>query len=111
MLDDPAILRLAALMTLEADPGFTAAFPAAQGASVEIELADSRVLSQRIADVIPATPEQVRSRFRAAAGAALGEDKAAAIERFTDRLEAADDVGCLPALTALSPTDNIRRIS
>ena len=111
LLDDPAILRLAGLMTLEADPGFTAAFPAAQGASVEIELADGRVLSQRIADVIPATPEQVRSRFRAAAGAALGEDRAAAIERFTDRLEAADDVGRLPALTALSPTDNIRRIS
>ena len=111
LLDDPAILRLAGLMTLEADPGFTAAFPAAQGASVEIELADGRVLSQRIADVIPATPEQVRSRFRAAAGAALGEDRAAAIERFTDRLEEADDVGRLPALTALSPTDNIRRIS
>jgi len=111
LLDDPEILRLAGLMTLEADPGFTAAFPAAQGASVEIELGDGRVLSQRIADVIPATPEQVRSRFRAAAGAALGEDKAAAIERFTDRLEEADDVGLLPALTALSPTDNIRRIS
>ena len=111
LLDDPAILRLAGLMTLEADPGFTAAFPAAQGASIEIELADGRVLRQRIADVIPATPEQVRSRFRAAAGAALGEDRAAAIERFTDRLEEADDVGRLPALTALSPTDNIRRIS
>ena len=111
LLDDPEILRLAGLMTLEADPGFTAAFPAAQGASVEIELGDGRVLSQRIADVIPATPEQVRSRLRAAAGAALGEDKAAAIERFTDRLEEADDVGLLPALTALSPTDNIRRIS
>ncbi|HEY8015350.1 MAG TPA: MmgE/PrpD family protein, partial [Dongiaceae bacterium] len=111
LLDDPAILRLAELMSLEADPGFTAAFPAAQGASVEIELADGRVLSQRIADVIPATPEQVRSRFRTAAGAVLGEDRAAAIERFTDRLEAADDVGRLPALTALSPTDNIRRIS
>ena len=88
------------------DPGFKP--PAA---AVEIELADGRVLSQRIADVIPATPEQVRSRFRAAAGAALGEDKAVTIERFTDRLEAADDVGRLPALTALSPTDNIRRIS
>jgi 2-methylcitrate dehydratase PrpD len=111
LLDDPEILCLAGLMTLKADPGFTAAFPAAQGASVEIELADGRVLSQRIADVIPATPEQVRSRFRAAAAAALGEDRAAAIERFTDRLEEADDVGRLPALTALSPTDNIRRIS
>ena len=80
-------------------------------AAVEIELADGRVLRHRIADVIPATPEHVRSWFRAADGAALGEDRAAAIERLTDRLEEADDVGRLPALTALSPTDNIRRIS
>ena len=59
----------------------------------------------------PPRPSRCEAGFRAAAGAALGEDKAAAIERFTDRLEEADDVGLLPALTALSPTDNIRRIS
>lgn len=99
LLDDSKILHLAGLMTLEADADFTAAFPAAQGASVEIELADGRVLSRRIGDVIPATPDQVRQRFRAAAAGLLGQARAEAIERFVDRLEGAESVGALPPLT------------
>ena len=100
LLDDARILRLTRLTTLAAEADFIAAFPAAQGAAVDIELADGRVLNRRIADVIPASPEDVRRRFRAAAGGVLGDDRAAAIERFVDRLEAADAVGKLPALTA-----------
>lgn len=99
LLDDPKILRLAGLMTLEADADFTAAFPAAQGASVEIELADGRLLSRRIGDVIPATPDQVLQRFRAAAAKLLGQARAEAIEGFVDRLEEAESVGALPPLT------------
>jgi 2-methylcitrate dehydratase PrpD len=100
LLDDPEILHLARLMTLEADADFTAAFPGAQGASVEIKLADGRVLSRRIADVIPATPDEVRQRFREAAAQLLGRARSDAIERFVDRLEEADSVGDLPPLTA-----------
>jgi 2-methylcitrate dehydratase PrpD len=100
LLSDPEILRLARLMTLEADADFTAAFPGAQGASVEIELADGRVLSRRIGDVIPATPAEVRQRFREAACPLLGRARSDAIERFVDRLEDAEAVGALPPLTA-----------
>lgn len=103
LLDDPGVLRLARLTTVMADPGFTAAFPAAQGSAVEVELADGRVCSHALADVIPATPAQVRERFRAAAGAALGAARAHAVERFVDRLEQAQAVGELPALAALPP--------
>jgi 2-methylcitrate dehydratase PrpD len=101
LLDDPELLRLARATTLESDAGFTAAFPARQGAAVEIELADGSVRRSFLSDVVPATPDEVRVRFRAAADAALGAGRAAAIERFVDKLESAESAGELPALTAL----------
>ena len=54
-LDDPEIMRLVRLVQLEADSGFTAAFPAQQGSRVEIELADGRKFGETLADVVPAT--------------------------------------------------------
>ncbi|HXQ39680.1 MAG TPA: MmgE/PrpD family protein [Candidatus Udaeobacter sp.] len=101
LLDDPELLRLTRATQLIIDADFTAAFPGAQGSAVEVELDDGRVLKSRLADVVPASPERVRARFRAAAAAALGTDKASAIERFVDRLEEAPSVGELPPLTAL----------
>jgi len=84
---------LIGLTTLEVDPGFTAAFPARQGARVEIETADGKLHQQALADVVPATEAEIRARFGAAATDALGRSRAAAIEQFIEKLESAESVG------------------
>jgi 2-methylcitrate dehydratase PrpD len=99
-LDDPEIVRLIRLVRLEADSGFTAAFPARQGSRVEIELVDGRRFRETLADVVPATEAEIRARFRASAGDALDASRASAIERLIDRLETASSAGELPRLAA-----------
>ena len=73
-LDDPALLALAAKVTVTAGDDFTAAFPGKQGAEVTVRLKDGRVLSHRLQDVIPADLDLIRRRFRAAAAKAIGAD-------------------------------------
>ena len=51
-------------------------------------LGDGRTVSMRMDDLAPASPEQIRARFRSAAGAAGDE-----MERAINRLEELDDVG------------------
>ena len=48
-LDDPALIALAAKVTVHAGDEFTAAFPLKQGAEVTVRLKDGRVLSHRLA--------------------------------------------------------------
>src|SRR6202142_3026774 len=101
-LDDPALLALAAKVTVKAGDDFTAAFPAKQGAEVTVRLRDGRVLSHRLQDVIPADLDLVRRRFRAAAANAIGADAARALEAAVDDLDRSTDVGALMQL-ALAP--------
>ena len=101
-LDDPALLALAAKVTVKAGDEFTAAFPAKQGAEVTIRLKDGRVLSHRLQDVIPADRDLVRRRFRAVAGKTIGAEKAKALEAAVDDLDRSTDVGALMQL-ALAP--------
>src|SRR5690606_27349886 len=70
-LDDPEIARLIGATTLVADPGYTAAFPGRQGATVTLTLADGTTVSASLEDVVPASPELIRSRFIAAASTIL----------------------------------------
>jgi len=93
-LDDPKITRLASVTKLEVDPEFNAAYPGAQGSEVIVNFA-GRSARSRMNDVIPATPEQIRERFRAAAGA-----NTQAIEEMIDTLEQQTDVGALGGLLA-----------
>ncbi|MFO0992857.1 MAG: MmgE/PrpD family protein [Hyphomicrobiales bacterium] len=97
-LDDPAVLALANKVHVEADPGFTAAFPAKQGAEVEITLQNGKVLSRKLADVLPATLDLVRHRFRDSATRAVGEAKAKSLEAAVDTLEQSSDVGAIMKL-------------
>jgi hypothetical protein len=101
-LDDPALLALAAKVTVHAGDDFTAAFPAKQGAEVTVRLKDGRVLSHRLQDVIPADLDLIRRRFRAAAANAIGADAARALEAAVDDLDRTTDVGALMQL-ALAP--------
>jgi 2-methylcitrate dehydratase PrpD len=99
-LDDPDVMRLIRSIRMEADPGFTEAFPARQGSRVEIDTVDGRTLAQTLTDVVPATEAEIRARFTASAADALDAKRAAAIERFVDRLEDASSAGDLPRLAA-----------
>jgi 2-methylcitrate dehydratase PrpD len=99
-LDDPDILRLASMIRLKSDREFTAAFPAAQGAEVEVSLAVGARISRRISDVIAATEGEVRARFRDSAGAVLGADRADAIEEAVDRIERSSNAGRIAGMCA-----------
>lgn len=98
LLADPEVLRLIAATTLEEDPELTRAYPRAQGGEVIVKLRDGRTLQRRLTDVIPATPSQVRERFRSAAASVLGSHRAAAIEEIVQDLERQTDLRALTAL-------------
>ena len=92
-LDDLEINRLVSITKLETDPAFTAAYPGAQG--TEVILKSNRGIARiRMGDVIPATPEQIRERFRAAC------PHSQAIEEMVDKLELQENVGVLGGLLA-----------
>jgi 2-methylcitrate dehydratase PrpD len=86
-LSDPEIVRLANLAKLEVDAALTADYPRMQGSEVTVTLRNGEVLRKRLPDLVPATPAQIRERFRTACGAG-----AADIEEIIDRLEEQDDV-------------------
>jgi 2-methylcitrate dehydratase PrpD len=100
-LDDPRLLRLTRLIRLRGDSEFTSAFPTAQGAEVEVSLAVGASISRRISDVVAATEGEIRNRFRSAAAAVLGGERADAIEQAVDRLERADHAGRIASLCAV----------
>ena len=97
-LDDPSVLALASKINVDADPGFTAAFPGKQGAEVEITLRNGKTFSRKLADVVPADLDLVRNRFRDAATKAVGEAKAKSLESAVDALEKSSDVGAIMKL-------------
>jgi 2-methylcitrate dehydratase PrpD len=94
MLKDPELLRLVGVTTLEEDANFTRAYPRMQGTEVVITLRDGRTAARRLDDLVPATAEGVRARFRSACPAA------AEIEAMVDGLETQPDMRALTALLA-----------
>ena len=86
--DDPEINRLAAITKLEIDPAFTAVYPAAQGTEVIVKFRSGQGHA-RLDDVIPATPDQIRARFRAAC------NNWPAIEALVDALDQQEDMSTL----------------
>lgn len=88
-LGDPEINRLARATKLEIDPVFTAAYPGSQGTEVIVQRRDGRTLRSKLDDVIPASPEQIRVRFRAAC------PHWRAIEQFVEKLEEQPDISIL----------------
>ena len=93
LLDDPEVKRLASITKLESDAAFTAAYPGAQGSEVIVNFRGQTAWS-RVDDVIPATPEEIRARFRSACA------NWQAIEEMVDTLERQEDVGALGGLAA-----------
>lgn len=89
LLDDPEINRLASITKLEIDREMTAAYPGAQGAEVIVGRRNGKTTAKSLANVVPATPEQIRARFRAACA------NPSAIEKLVDNLEDQQDMSIL----------------
>jgi 2-methylcitrate dehydratase PrpD len=85
LLDDPEVTRLISIMSLESDAEFTANYPAAQGAEVTLTLRDGTTHRQRLRDLVPSTPDQIRARF----------PSSSPLLDFIDTLEAQTDVANL----------------
>ena len=100
LLTDPEVGRLIGVTTLEEDAGFTAAYPRLQGTEIAVTLRDGRTLRRRLEDLIPATAEGVRARFRAAAESVLGKAAAGTVEAAVNDLEAPGSVDQVIALLA-----------
>jgi len=90
LLDDPEIARLISITKLEEDPDFTQAYPGAQGSEVIVTLRNGEVLRKKMSDLVPATPGQIRARFRSAAGVA-----AKTTEEMVEKLDRLEDAGCI----------------
>ena len=97
-LDDPAITRLVGLLDLKSDAGFTAAFPAAQGAEITVRLRNGTSVQRRLDDVIAATPQEIRTRFRDAAAAVIGAQQADELEAIIDGCHSLIDGSTIAAL-------------
>jgi 2-methylcitrate dehydratase PrpD len=108
-LDDAAILRLVSVTELEADAGFTAAFPGKQGAEVSVHLGDGRMLRHSLADVIAASPADIRTRFRAAAGRIIGGERAYLLEQLIDGCEQLGDARIIAAQCRLDTSERALR--
>jgi 2-methylcitrate dehydratase PrpD len=108
-LDDPEILRLVAATSLQADPGFTTSFPGKQGAEVTVFLRDGRTIKHGLADVVPATPAEIRARFRTAVTRVIGEDHRQRLEQLIDGCEQLGDAGVIAAQCRLDSPERILR--
>jgi 2-methylcitrate dehydratase PrpD len=89
-IGDTSILRLVERTDLHTAPDLTAAFPASQGAEVRVGLRNGATVHQRLDNVIAATPEEIRARFRQAASSVIG-DRARDLEELVDRCASLPD--------------------
>ncbi|HLH45128.1 MAG TPA: MmgE/PrpD family protein [Bryobacteraceae bacterium] len=105
LLGDPELKRLVDAITLQEEAAFTAAYPGAQGTEIAVTLHNGRVLKRRLDDLVPATPDQVRHRFRVAATNTLGSAAAAALEEAAGRLPEFKNAAALAGFMARKDQD------
>ena len=80
-IDDPLTRALSACVELEEAAEFTNAFPARQGAELEVRLRDGNTLTARVDEVPVFTPERVLARFRRVAQPLFQSEQVDALER------------------------------
>src|SRR3954465_16018920 len=102
---DPRILRLVERTDLKSAPDLTAAFPAKQGAEVLVGLRNGKTIHQRLDNVIAATPDEIPSRFRAAAPDVIGDRRARNLEELVDSCATLSDIRVIAAQCRLEPAE------
>jgi 2-methylcitrate dehydratase PrpD len=108
-IDDPRILRLVERTDLQRDPIFSAAFPAQQGAEVSVRLQSGKTIQRRLDNVIAATPEEIRTRFRQAAADAIGSSRSRSLEELVDNCDRLPDSGVIARQCRLEPPERLLR--
>jgi len=101
---DIRILRLVERTDLQSAPDLTAAFPANQGAEVLVGMHDGTTIHQRLDNVVAATPEEIRARFRQAASSVIG-DRARDLEEMVDNCPSLSDSRVIAARCRLEPAE------
>jgi 2-methylcitrate dehydratase PrpD len=104
-VDDPGILRLVERTELRSEPDLTEAFPTNQGAEIFIGLRNGRTIHQRLDNVIAATPEEIRARFRQAASDVIGDRRARHLEELVDNCTSLPDSRVIAAHCRLEPAE------
>jgi 2-methylcitrate dehydratase PrpD len=104
-IDDPKILRLVKQTELRSAPDLTAAFPVNQGAEVLVGLHNGRTVHHRLDNVIAATTEEIRIRFRRAASDVIGDKPAAHLEELVDHCTSLPDSRVIAARCRLQPSE------
>lgn len=102
-IGDLRILRLVERIDLRIAPDLTAAFPANQGAEIRVGLRNGTVVRHRLDNVIAATPEEIRARFRQAASNVIG-DRARDLEELIDNCASLPDSRVIAARCRPEPT-------
>jgi 2-methylcitrate dehydratase PrpD len=102
---DPKILRLVELTILQSELGLTAAFPAKQGADILVGLRNGKTVHQRLDNVIAATPEQIRVRFRGAAAEVIGDRRARHLEELIENSATLSDARVIAAQCRLESAE------
>jgi 2-methylcitrate dehydratase PrpD len=104
-VDEPSILRLIERTELQSEPGLTAAFPAKQGAEILLGLRNGNTIHQRLDNVIAATPDEIRARFRQAASDVIGDKRARDLEDLVDNCTSLPDSRVIAARCRLEPAE------
>jgi len=89
-IGDVGILGLVERVDLQTAPDLTAAFPASQGAEILVGLRNGTTIHHRLDNVIAATPDEIRARFRQAASSVIG-DRARDLEELVDNCTSLPD--------------------
>ena len=103
LLQDPRLHRLLGMARLEIDEEMSRDYPLQQGGAVQVRLRGGQQQEVRLSDVVNATAQEVRERFRAAASARIGAEAAVRIEALIDGLEQLDEAGQLSASLGIGP--------
>ena len=98
LLNDARLHKLIGLMTLEVDEEMTRAYPGKQGGEVEVRDTSGATQRLRLENVVNATSDEVKDRFRGAVEAAVGSARAQEIEDCIEGLDRSDAAGRLAAL-------------
>src|SRR5450631_740063 len=104
-VDEATILRLIERTDLQSAPDLTAAFPANQGAELLVGLRNGNTIHQRLDNVIAATPEEIRARFRQAASDVIGDKRARELEDMVDNCASLPDSRVIAARCRLEPAE------
>ncbi|MBR1147066.1 MmgE/PrpD family protein [Bradyrhizobium sp. AUGA SZCCT0431] len=104
-IDDPRILRLVERTELQIAPDLTAAFPANQGAEVLVGLRKAKTIHHRLDNVIAATLDEIRSRFRRAASDVIGDKPALHLEELVNNCTSLPDSRVIAARCRLEPSE------